>query len=74
MYPLPIASVIDRIVPFDEMTQEPDFVYVDAGDPLDNPVDALPYLGPNWYWRHNGAMIMENGYSKAGKITKDDFK
>ena len=29
--PLPIASVIDIIVPYAE-DQDPDFVYIDAGD------------------------------------------
>ena len=51
-----------------------DFWFVDAGEPLDDPLQALPYMGPNWYWRDNAVAILRHGYSKIGKITWTSFK
>ena len=39
--------------------------YIDAGEPLDDPLEALPYLGPNWYCWENAQAITLNGYAKA---------
>ena len=54
------------------MDPEPDFMFIDAGDPLgDDPRHALPYLGPNWYWWENAQLILSDGYPKMGKVTID---
>jgi len=50
------------------------FWYIDAGEPLDKPLEALPYMGPRWYWRANAEAILRHGYSKAGKIDRHAFK
>ena len=42
--------------------------------PLDNPLAALPYMGPAWYWIDNAEAIFKYGYSKSGKITLHSFK
>ena len=41
---------------------------------MDDPLLALPYMGPNLYWRGNAIAILRHGYSKAGKITWTSFK
>ena len=69
--PLPIACVVDHIVPGSHTCEDPDFYFIDAGEALDDPIEALPYLGPNWYWKFNARLILADGYSKAGKITID---
>ena len=56
------------------MHRYPDFMYIDAGEPLDDLLEALPYLGPNWYWRLNAKHILESGHSKAGRVTIDHVK
>ena len=63
--PMPVASIIDEPVPYDpKLAQGPynlhdcaDFYYIDAGVPLDDPCEALPYAGPSWYWHENAYAI-----------------
>ena len=73
-HPLPVASVNDRILPYAERIGVPDFVYIDAGDPLDEPHLALPYMGPGWYWRENVSLILEWGRCRAGNVQPSDCK
>ena len=76
IFPLPVASVVDEIQEYDpsisdnefELSIEADFYFIDAGEPLDNVLDALPYMGPNWYWRQNADAIVAIGFAKLGKI------
>ena len=78
--PLPVASIVDEIKPYDprlahdpyDLSVEADFYYIDAGEPLDDPLEALPYMGPNWYWCENVLAIMHFGYSKKGKVDQSD--
>ena len=52
--PLPIANVVDTFQPYDEEHDEAtraDFYFIDAGEPLDDPLASLLYSGPNWYSR-----------------------
>lgn len=73
---LPVASIIDEPVRYDPSgAKDPyhlydcaDFYYIDAGEPLDDPCDALPYAGPNWYWYENASAILGFGRSKDGRI------
>ena len=78
--PLPVASIVDRVKQWDDKNRDykADFYYIDAGDPLDDPLEALPYLGPNFYARQNAFAILEAGYAKGAgdgvrKISTDDF-
>ena len=74
--PLPVASTTDEIEPYPvDPTQDPyefcvqaHYYYVDVGEPLDNPLEALPYMGPRWYWVDNATAILHFGYSKLGKV------
>ena len=74
--PLPVASITDEIKPYDprlahdpyDLSVEADFFYIDAEEPLDNPLEALPHMGPKWYWCENALAIMHFGYSKRGKV------
>ena len=59
---------------WEELYFEADFWYIDAGEPLDNPLAALPYMGPNWYWRQNANAIFLYGFSKSGRINLESFK
>ena len=53
--PLPVASITDEITPYPaDATQNPrefcvlaHYYYIDAGEPLDNPLEALPYMVPD---------------------------
>ena len=45
-----------------------DFYYIDAGEPHDDPCEALPYAGPTWYWYENASAILGFGRSKDGRI------
>ena len=75
-FPLPVASIIDEPMPYNpELAKNPynlhddaDFYYIDAGEPLDDPCEALPYTGPNWYWRENAFHILGFGRSKEGRV------
>ena len=49
------------------------FIYIEAGDPLDDPMSALPYMGPKWYWRENAFAIWKGGKSKHGNIPARAF-
>ena len=49
-----------------------DFYYIDAGEPQEDPLEALPYMGPNWYWCENAEAIMHLGYSKLGKMDQSN--
>ena len=79
-HPLPIASVVDRILTAEEWavtaatSPAPDFVYIDAGEPLDDVEHALPYMGPGWYWRENAGLIKQFGRCKAGNVQYSDCK
>ena len=65
-WPLPVASIIDEPKEYDyTLAKDPydlhgcaDFYYIDAGEPLDDPFEALPYTGPNWYWHDNAHHIL----------------
>ena len=54
--PLPVASILGEIVLYDvakaqdpyDLYGNPDFYYIDAGEPLDDPREALPYTRLNW--------------------------
>ena len=69
--PLPVASIVDTIKQCDsdnwhsDDIKKADFIYIDAGEPLDDPLEALPYLGPNWYSRPNAHCIIRYGKSKG---------
>ena len=79
--PLPVASIIDEPVPYNhELAKGPydlhdcaDFYYIDAGAPLDDPCEALPYTGPNWYWQENAQHILGFGRSKEGRINQSSI-
>jgi hypothetical protein len=85
---LPIFDVLDDIIENDVppeyqdkqedlwfiLKPESHFWFIDAGEPFDNPLAALPYLGPKWYWVDNADAIFKYGNSKSGKITLDSFK
>jgi hypothetical protein len=58
-----VASIVDTAKEWDP--GKPDFYYIDAGEPLDHPLEALPYLGPNWYCRENTQAIRYHGYAKG---------
>ena len=45
-----------------------DFYWIDAGEPLDDPLASLLYDGPNWYSRQRAMAIMCFGESQAGPI------
>ena len=53
--PLPVASIVDDIEMYDaskaqgplDLYGKADFYFIDAGEPLDDPIEALPYTGPN---------------------------
>ena len=72
MRPLPVARITDEIKPYGpDLAQNPldfavhaDFYYIDAGEPLNHPLEALQYMEPNWYWCENAIAIMYFGYSK----------
>ena len=57
--PLPVASIVDDIEMYDaskaqgpwDLYGKADFYFIDAGEPLDDPREALPHTGPNWYWK-----------------------
>ena len=76
LYPLPVASIVDDIELYDDSkVQGPrdlcgnaDFYFIDAGEPLDNPLEALPYTGPNWYWRENAEATLFFGMAKGGRV------
>ena len=71
-FPLPVASIIDEPKEYDYILAEyashlhdcADFYYIDAGEPLDDPFEALPYTGPNWYWHENAHHILGFGKIK----------
>ena len=52
--PLPVASVVDELQQYGpsisddefQLSTTADFYFIDAGEPLDNPLDALPHMGP----------------------------
>ena len=75
--PLPVASITDEIKPYDpksapnhkNFADDADFYYTDAGEPPDDPLEALPYMGPNWYWRENALASMNYGYSKQAGLS-----
>ena len=77
-WPLPVASIIDEPKEYDYTLAEDathlhdcaDFYYIDAGEPLDDPFEALPYTGPNWYWHENAHHILGYGKSKEGRINQ----
>ena len=56
-FPLHVASTIDEPKGYDSTLAQhatdlhdcADFYYIDAGEPLDDPCEVLPYTGPNWY-------------------------
>ena len=66
---LPVASIVDAIREWDPDKQdnEADFYYIDArcGRAADDPLDAVPYLGPNWYPRENTQATGYDGYAKG---------
>ena len=76
MRPLPVASITDEIKPYPvDATQDPhefcveaDYYYIDAGEPLDGPLEGLPYMGPRWYWVDNADAVIIFGESKQGKV------
>ena len=80
-FPLPVATIIDEPAPYDpKLAQGPydvhgyaNVYYIDAGAPLDDPCEALPYAGPNWYWHGNASHIPGYGRSKTGRIDQDDI-
>ena len=71
--PLPMFHVIDNFEAF-QPGKTADFYYIDAGPPLEDPVKALPYLGPGWYWCENYTAIMQSkvSSSRGGPITDTD--
>ena len=80
-FPLPVASIIDEPVPYDPSdatyTRDrhdcADVYYMGTGAPLDDPCEALPYAGPNWYWHENAYAILGHGRSKNGRIGQDNI-
>ena len=51
--PFPVATVLDVIEKPDMRSlghYGADFYYVDAGPPIDDLLESLPYTGPAWYW------------------------
>jgi hypothetical protein len=74
-----VASIVDTIKEWDP--DKPDYkadsYYIDAGEPLDDPLEALPYLGPNWYCRLNAHRIVCDGYAKGvngpSRCRRDDI-
>ena len=79
-WPLPVASIVDEPVQYDPADAAylnlqgcADFHYIDAGEPLGDPCDALPYTGPNWYWQANAAAIVLAGRSKDGRIDQSNI-
>ena len=81
---LPISRLLDEIVPILWNDENDDavleyirnnhFLFVNAGEPLGNPLEALPYMGPNWYWTENAEAIFNHGLSKAGNVSRQSFK
>ena len=65
--PLPVASIVDKFEEWDsdKPDYKADFYYIDAGEPLDDVLEALPYMGPNWYHRGNAHRIICDGYAKG---------
>ena len=64
--PLPIACVLDDIVPWGPLRQlggtGPDFIYIDAGAPdRDDHANFAAYQGPRWYTRELALWILQNG-------------
>ena len=69
---LPVASVMDAIVPFKLRTTRPDFVFIDAGPPKENALEALPYMGTGWYHWLNAQAIRDHGINGAGEKVSDE--
>ena len=79
--PLPVATIVDEPVQYDPSgAKDPfhlhdcaDFYYIDAGQPHDDPCEALPYAGPKWYWHENVYAILREGWSKDGKVDQSSI-
>jgi len=76
---LPVANILDVLVPFNVddtcSALDGDFFYINAGEPLDDPLEALPYLGPGWYSYQSARAVCLEGYSKTfGRISIRDLQ
>ena len=61
-FPLPIASIID-------LHDCADLYYIDAGEPLDDPFEALPGT-EKWYWHEIAHHILGFRRSKEGRTNQ----
>ncbi len=65
--PLPVFHLTDCLHPGYEPGA--DFYYVSAGEvTTDNPIEALPYMGPGWYWCENFKAIMDSGRASQADV------
>ena len=69
--------MVDTFQPYDaeqvEVTRA-NFYFIDAGEPLDDPITSLLYHGPNWYSRERAIAIRLDGESKSGPIHGQHFQ
>ncbi len=59
--PLPVACVLDCVVPYRSDGPRPDLVYLDAGPPDTDAANFAAYQGPRWYTWELARWVLDTG-------------